>query len=288
MVVGEIKTLILGAGGMLGTDLRANFPQAISFTHAELDITDKNAVFSIIERLRPELVINAAAYTKVDGCEENIELAFSVNGTAPGYIAEACERIGSKLVHFSTDYVFDGKKMEYTESDKPDPINVYGASKLKGEQAIARATERHYIIRTSWLFGLHGANFVDTMLKLGAANPVVRVVNDQFGKPTYTKDLAQKIQEILNHDYGIYHITNEGVCSWYEFASAIIPNAVPGTSEEFIRRAKRPKYSVLVNTKTKPMRHWKDALRDYLNKTRNPATATLSIAKAHAGADIRH
>lgn len=269
MVVGKIKTLILGAGGMLGTDLKAVFQQAVSFTHAELNITDKNAVFSIIDRLRPELVINAAAYTKVDDCEDNQELAFLVNGTAPGYIAEACGRIGSKLVHFSTDYVFDGKKKEYRESDRPDPINVYGASKLEGERAIARTTEKYYIIRTSWLFGLHGANFVDTMLKLGASNPVVRVVKDQFGKPTYTKDLAQKIQEILNHDYGIYHITNEGVCSWHEFASAIIPNAVPCTSEELIRRAKRPKYSVLVNTKTSPMRHWKDALSEYLEVKKN-------------------
>jgi len=251
---------------MLGTDLQANFPQAISFTHAELDITDKNAVFSIIDGLRPELVINAAAYTKVDDCEEKKELAFSVNGTAPGYIGEACERIGSKLVHFSTDYVFDGKKKEYTESDKPNPINAYGASKLGGERAIAKAMDRYYIIRTSWLFGLHGGNFVDTMRKLSAANKVVRVVNDQFGKPTYIKDLAQKTQEILNHDYGIYYITNEGVCSWYEFASAIIPNAVPCTSEEFIRRAKRPEYSVLVNTKTRPMRHWKDALSEYLEE----------------------
>jgi dTDP-4-dehydrorhamnose reductase len=264
MVVGEIKTLILGAGGMLGTDLQTVFPQAISFTHAELDITDKNAVFSVIDRYKPDVVINAAAYTKVDDCEENMERAFSVNGNAPRYIAEACRSTESSLVHFSTDYVFDGKKKEYMESDKTNPINVYGASKLGGEQAIAKAMDRYYIIRTSWLFGLHGANFVDTMLRLGAVNKVVRVVNDQFGKPTYTMDLAQKTQEILNHDYGIYHITNEGVCSWYEFASAIIPNAVPCTSEEFIRRAKRPKYSVLVNTKTRPMRHWKEALSEYL------------------------
>ncbi len=263
-VVGTVKTMILGAGGMLGTDLQANFPQAISFIHAELDITDKNAVFSVIERQKPDIVINAAAYTKVDDCEENIELALSVNGAAPGYIAEACRSTGSGLVHFSTDYVFDGKKKEYTESDKPNPINVYGASKLEGERAIANAMDRYYIIRTSWLFGLHGMNFIETMLKVGASNSLVRVVNDQFGKPTYTKDLAQKIPEILDYDYGIYHITNEGVCSWYEFASAIIPNAVPCTSKEYIRKAKRPEHSVLANTKTKPMRHWKDALAEYL------------------------
>lgn len=268
LVVEKIKTLIFGAGGMLGTDLQTVFPKAISFTHSEMDISDRDAVFSCIEKFKPELVINAAAYTKVDDCEEKKELAFLVNGTAPGYIAEACENIGSKLMHFSTDYVFDGEKKEYVESDKPNPINVYGASKLEGEISIAKAAKRYYIIRTSWLFGLHGENFVDKMLKLGSSNPSVKVVNDQFGKPTYTKDLANKVREILNCNYGIYHITNEGICSWYEFASAIIPNSIPCTSEEFISKAKRPRYSVLRNTKTKPMRHWKDALVDYLEEKR--------------------
>ncbi len=267
-VVEKIKTLIFGAGGMLGSDLQTVFPEAISFTHAEMDISDRDAVFSCIEKFKPELVINAAAYTKVDDCEEKKELAFLVNGTASGYIAEACENIGSKLMHFSTDYVFEGEKKEYVESDIPNPINAYGASKLEGEISIAKATKRYYIIRTSWLFGLHGVNFVDKMLKLGKSNPSVKVVNDQFGKPTYTKDLAYKVLDILNRDYGIYHITNEGICSWYEFASAIIPNTVPCKSEEFISKAKRPRYSVLRNTKTKPMRHWKDALIEYMEEKR--------------------
>lgn len=267
-VVEKIKTLIFGAGGMLGSDLQTVFPEAISFTRAEMDISDRDAVFSCIEKFKPELVINAAAYTKVDDCEEKKELAFLVNGTAPGYIAEACGKNGSKLMHFSTDYVFDGEKKEYVEVDKTNPINAYGASKLEGEISIAKATKRYYIIRTSWLFGLHGVNFVDKMLKLGKSNPSVRVVNDQFGKPTYTKDLAYKVLDILNRDYGIYHITNEGICSWYEFASAIIPNTVPCTSEEFTSKAKRPRYSVLRNTKTTPMRHWKEALIDYMEEKR--------------------
>jgi dTDP-4-dehydrorhamnose reductase len=263
-VVEKIKTLIFGAGGMLGTDLQIVFPGAIPFTHAEMDISDRDAVFSCVAKFKPELVINAAAYTKVDDCEEKKDLAFLVNGTAPGYIAEACEKNGSKLMHFSTDYVFDGEKKEYIESDEPAPINVYGASKLEGEISIAKATKRYYIIRTSWLFGLHGVNFVDKMLKLGKSNPYVKVVNDQFGKPTFTKDLAHKVPDILNRDHGIYHITNEGICSWYEFASAIIPNTVPCTSEEFPSKAKRPRYSVLKNTKTTPIRHWKEALADYI------------------------
>jgi dTDP-4-dehydrorhamnose reductase len=213
-------------------------------------------------------VINAGAYTDVDGCEDKQELAFQVNGHGPGYVAEACNKINATLIHFSTDYVFDGSKNEYIESDAPGPINVYGHSKLIGEQKIAENLDDYRIIRISWLFGTHGKNFVETMLRLSREMAQVRVVNDQFGKPTYTVDLANKITEIAELDPGIYHITNDGICSWYEFASAIINNTVPCTSDEFPRKARRPKYSVLVNTKTKPMRHWKDALKDYL-KERN-------------------
>ncbi len=262
---------------MLGRDLQDVFPDALALAHTDIDITDEDAVFSCIKKYKPRLVINAAAYTKVDDCEEKRELAFLINGTAPGFIAEACECTGSTVVHFSTDYIFDGSKKEYSESDEPAPINVYGASKLEGERAVARYTEKYYIVRTSWLFGLYGPNFVDTIQKLGAANPVVRVVNDQFGKPTYTRDLARKIPELLNHDYGIYHLTNEGVCSWYEFASAIIRNAIPCTSEEFIRKAKRPRYSVLVNNKTELLRHWKSALADYLEEKRQPENDRQSL-----------
>jgi dTDP-4-dehydrorhamnose reductase len=264
-VVGEIKTLILGAGGMLGTDLRKAFPDAMALTHRDVDITDREQVLRVIKERMPEAVINAAAYTNVDGCEDEQELAYSVNGKAPGYIAEACAATGAKLVHYSTDYVFDGTKNEYLESDAANPVNVYGKSKLMGEQHIARATGDYRIIRTSWLFGRHGKNFVDTMLTLSKQLDKVKVVNDQVGKPTYTVDLAKKTGEVLGMPQGIYHITNDGVCSWYEFASAIIPNTVPCTSEEFPRKAKRPKFSVLVNTKTAPMRHWREALADYLS-----------------------
>uniref|UniRef100_UPI00064F8E24 dTDP-4-dehydrorhamnose reductase n=1 Tax=Methanosarcina mazei TaxID=2209 RepID=UPI00064F8E24 len=266
MVVGAIKTLIIGASGMLGSDLCKAFPDAVKLTHHDLDITDREQVIESILKIKPDVVINAAAYTNVDGCEDNKELAFKVNGHGPGYIAEACARAGAKLVHFSTDYVFDGSKKEYVESDIPDPINVYGDSKLLGEKKIIENMDDYRIVRISWLFGIHGKNFVETMLKLSGEMDTVKVVNDQFGKPTYTMDLASKVKEIIELDPGIYHITNDGICSWYEFASSIIDNVIPCTSEEFPRKAKRPKYSVLVNTKTGPMRHWKEALKDYLQE----------------------
>lgn len=264
MVVGKIKTLILGAGGMLGSDLCMVFPDAIKLTHDDLDITNKERVIETIETYQPDVVINAAAYTNVDGCEDERELAFDINGMAPGYIAEACSIVSAKFVHFSTDYVFDGSKKKYIESDPTGPINVYGESKLLGEKNIIRNMNDYRIIRTSWLFGMHGGNFIDTMLKLSGEMDMVKVVNDQFGKPTYTNDLARKTAKIIDLAPGIYHITNEGVCSWYEFAAEAIDNVVPCSSEEFVRKAKRPDFSVLVNTKTTPMRHWREALSEYL------------------------
>ncbi|HHV23063.1 MAG: dTDP-4-dehydrorhamnose reductase [Methanosarcina sp.] len=264
MVVGTIKTLIIGASGMLGSDLCKVFPDAVKLAHQDLDITDRKQVIESILKIKPDVVINAAAYTNVDGCEDNRELTFQVNGYGPGHIAEACSKVGAVLVHFSTDYVFDGSKKEYVESDIPNPINVYGHSKLLGEKKIIENMDDYRIVRISWLFGIHGKNFVETMLKLSREKDTVRVVNDQFGKPTYTMDLATKIKEVIELEPGIYHITNDGVCSCYEFASSIIDNAIPCTSEEFPRKAKRPKYSVLVNTKTELMRHWKEALEAYL------------------------
>lgn len=266
MVVGEIKTLILGSGGMLGTELSKAFPDAIKITRSELDITNEDSIRTMIEEIKPDIVINAAAYTNVDGCEEEKELAFDVNGRALEHIAKRCSSAGATLVHYSTDYVFNGSKREYFESDKTDPISVYGQSKLMGEKNIIENMKDYRIIRTSWLFGLHGKNFVETMLKLSKEMDNVKVVNDQFGKPTYAVDLAHKTSEIIKLPPGIYHITNEGTCSWYEFAKAIIGNVVPCSTDEFPRKAKRPKYSVLVNTKTEPMRNWKEALKAYLEE----------------------
>jgi len=248
---------------MLGHALQLAFPGAM-LKGRDFDIADAVRVRAFLLDLKPAIVINAAAYTDVDGCEENREHAFEVNGTAPGYIAEACHESGSLFIHYSTDYVFNGERKEYFESDTPDPLNVYGESKLLGERLIQENHDNFLIIRTSWLFGPHGRNFVDTMMALSRQMDQVKVVNDQFGRPTYTKDLAFKTHELLGKEPGIYHVTNDGTCSWFEFAQAIIPNAIPCSTDEFPRKAKRPKYSVLVNTKTTPLRHWRESLADYL------------------------
>ena len=259
------RVLILGAFGMLGSDLQKVFPHA-EFRGHDLNITDGKRVTSLIQELKPWLVINAAAYTDVDGCEDNPDLAFAVNGESLAQIAQACDNNGSRLIHYSSDYVFDGTETAYEENAIPHPINVYGESKLVGETNIKKNMTDYRIIRTSWMFGRQGRNFVDTMIRLSSEMPQVRVVNDQFGKPTYSFDLAAKTKEIALLDSGIYHITNEGVCSWFEFAKAIIPNAVPCTTSEYPRKAKRPAYSELLNTKTIPMRHWREALKDFLEE----------------------
>jgi len=266
MVVAPIKAspvVIFGAFGMLGHALQQVFPEALT-KGRDLDITDDARVRAFLMDNKPAIVINAAAYTDVEVCEEKREQAFEVNGRAPGYIAEACHESGSLLVHYSTDYVFNGEKQDYIETDVPYPINVYGASKLLGEQMIQKNHVNFLIIRTSWLYGPHGRNFVDTMLTLSSRMEQVKVVNDQFGRPTYTHDLAVETRNLLEKEPGIYHITNNGTCTWYEFAKAIIPNAVPCSTDEFPRKATRPKHSVLVSTKTQPLRHWREALADYL------------------------
>jgi dTDP-4-dehydrorhamnose reductase len=258
------KIIIFGANGMLGHALQQVFPQAYCFGHRDVDISDEKAVMEILKRERPSILINTAAYTDVDGCEDNRDLAFAVNGYGPGYIADVCSEVGATLVHYSTDYIFDGEKPEYREDDIPNPINIYGESKLLGEALIRNNMEDYRIIRTSWLFGSHGKNFVDTILSLSRQIPFVRVVNDQVGKPTYTFDLACKTPEITLLEPGIYHITNEGHCSWYQFASAFIPNAIACSTAEFPRKAKRPGNSILKNTKTSPLRSWKEAVTEYV------------------------
>lgn len=263
------RCLILGANGMLGHALRTVFPEAVALGR-ELDITREQDVANTIRSFSGGLVINAAAYTRVDDCEDHRKDAFRVNGEALAFIAGACNDAGATLVHYSTDYVFDGTGRGYKENDPPCPINVYGASKLLGENNILAGMKDYRIIRTSWLFGPHGKNFVDTMRDLSARMETVRVVDDQFGRPTYTGDLARKTEEIVRLSPGIYHITNAGTCSWYEFARAIIPNVEPCTSAEIQRKARRPACSVLLNTKTSPMRHWREALADYLASTRCP------------------
>lgn len=248
----------------------------------ELDITKREDVIKKVADLKPELVINAAAYTDVDGCETNKELAMNVNGYAVGYIAEACNKINAPLVHISTDYVFDGKKSGgYLEEDKKNPINVYGQSKALGEDLLMKNTKKFFLIRTAWLYGPNGKNFVDTIVRLASERPELSVVTDQIGNPTYTGDLAEKIKEIVEKGiFGIYHVTNSGSCSWFDFAKKILEikeirtPIEPTTSSEFKSTAKRPAYSILINRNLEKygiskMRPWQDALKYYLEAEKN-------------------
>lgn len=274
------KVVLVGANGMLGRALAKAFAaeDVIALTHAELDITDRDSVLKAIYTIQPTIILNAAAYTKVDDCETNRELANAINGKAVGYLAEAAKICNATLVHYSTDYIFAGDHADgYTEEMPGNhPVNAYGVSKLLGEQAIHDQTHAHwsnyYILRTAWLFGLHGPNFVDTMLKLGATRPALKVVNDQHGSPTFTDDLAVATHQLIEskQPFGTYHITNAGVCTWYDFATEIFKQAnmvvtvEPCSSAEYPRPAKRPTYSVLLNTKVPTLPAWQDALQRYL------------------------
>jgi len=279
----ETKILILGANGMLGQDLikiLVDYNLTL-WDKKEIDISDDNEIKTKISNLKPEIIINCAAYTAVDDCEVHKDLALRVNSQAVGYLAQTAKKIGAIIVHISTDYVFDGKneKGYIEDSEEFGPVNFYGQSKLFGEKLLKNLTDRYYLVRTSWLYGKSGNNFVETMLKLGKEKDEIKVVNDQFGKPTYTVDLAKQILYILNSNlpFGIYHATNEtkeGGISWYEFAQKIFElekfntKVIPCTSNEFPRPAKRPEYSALINTKLPKMRNWVDALKEYMESKR--------------------
>lgn len=275
------KILIIGAKGMLGNDLIKIFKDQnlILWDKEEIDITNENLVNTKIVQLKPEIIINVAAYTDVDRCETNQDLAMKVNGYAIKYIAQVCKKIGAILIHISTDYVFHGDKKDgYKEDDIPqNPLNVYGKSKLLGEKLLLKIQPKFYLIRTSWLYGHYGKNFVDTILKIAKEKiekkeKNIKVVNDQHGSPTYTLDLAKKIKEILELEkpFGIYHITNSENCTWYDFALEILKisntkiKVEPCSTKDFPRPALRPEYSILLNTKLSQMRSWKEALKEYL------------------------
>ena len=269
-----MKVLVTGATGMLGSDLCPMLEDAgfdvIETTIEELDITDEQNVKDLLNDVKPDYVIHCAAYTNVDKAEEEPDKAENVNGTATKYIARACKANEAVLIYISTDYVFDGtKNTPYVPSDKTNTINAYGLSKLHGEQAVEENCDRYYILRTSWLYGHHGKNFVETMISL-ADNPEVKVVNDQIGCPTWTVDLADTIISFIDEDpeYGIYHACGGGSTTWYDFAKEIYNqaglnvNLKPCTTEEFPRQAKRPKYSIMDNEGL--LRDWKLALKEYL------------------------
>ena len=279
-----MKILITGSDGMLGHDLADVLKgkhELILTTSKTLDITDKNHVIDFVSSQKPDMLINAAAYTDVDGCEKNQELAYSVNGEGVRNLAMACKKIGCGLVHISTDYVFSGENTRpWVEDDETGPISVYGKSKLEGEKAICEILDKYFILRTAWLYGVNGRNFPKTMLELAENHSKITVVYDEVGTPTYTLDLAQAISKLIETDcYGIYHLTNSGSCSWCEFARCIFEIAgadvevVPVTADEFARPAPRPSYSVLENKNWvengfEPLRNYTEAIKEYIELIR--------------------
>jgi dTDP-4-dehydrorhamnose reductase len=294
-----MRILITGAAGMLGTDARRLFtalghhvfatdigPAAVGGI-VPLDITDVAAVRTLFSELRPEIVFHGAAYTNVEGAERDPDLAHKVNALGTWAVASAAEEVGAALVAISTDFVFDGTKgSAYTEFDTPNPISHYGASKLAGEDLARSACRRCYVVRTSWLYGVHGKNFPYTVLNLAKTKPEVPIVADQFGTPTYTVDLVEAIAEIIETPlYGIYHVSNSGETSWHGFAEAILARTnqshIPVTAitsadyaERFNSPTKRPAYSVLRHYALElqgrdTLRRWQDALDAFIASARD-------------------
>ncbi|MCK0158135.1 dTDP-4-dehydrorhamnose reductase [Cellulophaga sp. F20128] len=261
-----LKILVTGANGQLGKciqDVAKSYPQ-FNFhfkTSKDLNISEKEQLGALFDQEKYDFCVNCAAYTAVDKAETEKDKAYLVNAEAVRYLAEVCKEQNCVLIHISTDFVFDGNKTTpYTEEDIPNPINVYGASKLKGEQYIHEILEKYFIFRTSWVYSEYGNNFVKTMLHLGKEREVLSVVNDQIGSPTYAGDLAKLVLgiiEVNSNKYGLYHYSNEGKISWYEFATEIFKQkglktkVNPIATEEYPTPARRPLYSVLDNSKIK-------------------------------------
>lgn len=289
-----MKILITGAKGQLGSQLMNILKSGMSelgpinsaykaadifgIDLEDLDITDISKVKEYIGSLKPDIVINPAAFTNVDGCEKDSDLAFKVNALGARNLAIACEMIEAKLVHISTDYVFQGNGTEpYSEYDLPDPVSIYGKSKLLGENYVRDFCSRYFIVRIAWLYGYNGKNFVKTIMKAAKEKGKLDVVDDQKGNPTNAEDLCYHILKLLlTEEYGIYHCTGEGQCSWYEFAKAIVEYANipckvnPITSENLQRAAKRPSFSSLDNrmlraTVGNEMRPWQEALKEFIS-----------------------
>jgi len=278
-----MKVLVTGAGGMLAKDLAPCLSErryeVLALSHNKLDICDLKQVKSKVSEIKPDLIINCAAYNNVDAAETNKHTALMVNGLGVRNLALACAQFDCPLVHISTDYVFDGEKHEpYTIYDDPNPISAYGESKLLGERYLLHLLRRFYLVRTSWLFGLHGKNFVETMLKIAEARDEIKIVDDQCGAPTFTQDLAKAIADLVTTEcYGIYHITNQGKVSWYNFAKAIlgksrkITRVIPVTSDDINRPARRPRNSALdpfpmAETIGYLLPPWENALDRYLSQ----------------------
>jgi dTDP-4-dehydrorhamnose reductase len=276
-----MRILVLGARGMLGSDLLKEWQsdELIPAGSLEADLRDFYQVEKLIESVRPDWVVLSAAYTDVDGCEKNPDFAFAVNSTGVQNVARAAESAGARVFLVSTDYVFDGKgTCPYETTDPIAPLNVYGASKAAGEEALRKNSSMWCIGRTSWLFGVNGPSFPEKILSAAETRPVLSVVNDQIGSPTYTRDLAGAIRDLVRKDArGIVHVTNEGICSWFDFAREILAQSGHGsvpvhpiTTDQSARPARRPNYSVLSPASLHAygirLRPWQDALRAFLQE----------------------
>lgn len=277
-----MKVLVTGINGQLGHDvmgeLKKRGHEAVGVDIEEMDITDAGCVKRVMTQTAPEAVIHCSAYTAVDRAEEEVELCRRVNAEGTKNVAEACAGLDCKLLYLSTDYIFSGEgERPWEPGDEPEPLNVYGLTKFEGEQEIKSRMDKYFILRISWVFGVNGNNFIKTMLRLGRENGAVRVVDDQIGSPTYTYDLAVLLVDMIETEkYGEYHASNEGTCSWYEFAKEIFAAAgmndvevTPVSSEEFPAKAKRPKNSrmskeKLVKNGFNKLPSWQDAVKRYV------------------------
>lgn len=273
--------LVTGSTGQLGSDVVKELLKrgysTLSPNRSELNLCSEDNIRNYILNSNCEAIVHCAAYTQVDKAEDEKDLCIKINATATKHIAKCAKILDIPMIYISTDYVFDGTKDgKYTENDETNPINIYGESKLAGEKYVQEILDKYYIVRTSWVFNINGKNFIETMLRLSKANNQLSIVNDQIGSPTYTKDLSRLLVDMLETSkYGLYHATNEGYCSWYEFANTIFKLANINidikaiNSNEYASRAKRPMNSKLSKDKLieygfKPLSHWEDALKDYL------------------------
>jgi len=272
-----VKVLVTGAAGQLGLELAEILPErgheTVTLSRGELDIADPEAVERAMEAHAPGVIVNAAAYTNVDGCETETDLAYSVNALGPRNLAQTCERVGRELLHVSTNYVFDGEDdRPYEPFDLPNPISAYGRTKLAGEEYVKLLSNRWYIVRSAGVYG-RGHNFVQTMLRVARERDVLKVKDDEYISPTYARDLAEGIVEIVEAGrYGLYHVTNAGSCSWYEFTQEIFRLAgievevLPIPGSEYPLPAARPANGLLSSLGSPELRHWKEALADYLER----------------------
>ena len=278
-----MKILVTGVKGQLGYDvvkaLESRGYQPVGVDREEMDLMNNNMIQNFIMNLKPEAIIHCAAYTAVDQAEEEVEICYQINAEAVKVMAECAKTLDIPMIYISTDYVFDGTKAsEYVETDIPNPINVYGASKLKGEQYVQQLLEKFYIVRISWVFGINGNNFIKTMQRLGNEHDELNIIHDQVGSPTYTADLASLLVDMIETDqYGIYHATNEGYCSWYDFADEIFKQSQldatlhPITTDQYKTKAKRPLNSKMSKQKLSDygfhrLPTWQEALKNYLNQ----------------------